>query len=83
MTCKVCISPVAINPDGVLCQSRDHKLWYGCRSTLGVTRGQYYYEAEVTDEGLCRVGWATSAATLELGQLGMNTKLILGVSVVC
>ena len=65
----------------MLCQSRDHKSWHGCRSTLGVTRGQYYYEAEVTDEGLCRVGWATPAATLELGQLGMDTKLLLGVSV--
>ena len=72
VTCKVCISVVAISPDGVLCQSRDHKSWHGCRSTLGVTRGQYYYEAEVTDEGLCRVGWATPAATLELGQLGGN-----------
>ena len=45
---------------------------HGCRSTLSVTRGQYYYEAEVTDEGLCRFGWATSAATLELGQLAGN-----------
>ena len=58
--------------DGVLCQSRDHKSWHGCRSTLSVTRGQYYYKVEVTDEGLCGVGWATSAATLELGQLSGN-----------
>ena len=28
---------------------------------------QIYYEAKVTDEGLCRVGWATRAAALELG----------------
>lgn len=26
-----------------------------------------YYEATVTDEGLCRVGWATRDANLELG----------------
>ena len=29
--------------------------------------GQYYYEAIVSDEGLCRVGWATEKATLNLG----------------
>lgn len=29
--------------------------------------GKYYYEATVTDEGLCRVGWATDKATLNLG----------------
>jgi ATP-dependent RNA helicase DDX1 len=28
---------------------------------------QVYFEAKVTDEGLCRVGWATRAAGLELG----------------
>lgn len=29
--------------------------------------GKYYYEAIVTDEGLCRIGWSTQAGTLELG----------------
>lgn len=29
--------------------------------------GKYYYEAKVTDEGLCRVGWSTLKAKLELG----------------
>ena len=29
--------------------------------------GKYYFEATVTDEGLCRVGWATLKAKLELG----------------
>jgi len=28
---------------------------------------QVYFEACVTDEGLCRLGWATRAAGLELG----------------
>lgn len=28
---------------------------------------QVYYEAKITDEGLCRLGWATRAAGLELG----------------
>ena len=29
----------------------------------------YYYEATVTDEGLCRVGWATDLAALDLGKM--------------
>lgn len=30
--------------------------------------GKYYYEATVTDEGLCRVGWSTKEACLDLGR---------------
>eukprot|EP00793_Prasinoderma_coloniale_P003340 PRCOL_00005975-RA len=41
--------------------------WAGCRATRGALRGRHYYEARVVDDGLCRVGWATRAATLELG----------------
>ena len=29
--------------------------------------GRYFYEATVTDEGLCRVGWSTDKGTLDLG----------------
>ena len=29
--------------------------------------GKYYYEATVTDEGLCRLGWATGRSLRELG----------------
>jgi len=29
--------------------------------------GKFYYEAIVTDEGLCRVGWSTAQASLDLG----------------
>ena len=29
--------------------------------------GKFYYEATVTDEGLCRVGWSTRDATFNLG----------------
>ena len=44
------------------------KEWHGCRSSLGVAgRGQFYYEATVTDEGLCRVGFSTDQASLDLG----------------
>ena len=30
-------------------------------------RGTYYYEATVTDEGLCRLGFSTPEAALDLG----------------
>lgn len=54
--------------EGVLCQSRDPQGWHGTRSNKGVTgKGKYYYEATVTDEGLCRVGWSTAKASHDLG----------------
>lgn len=53
---------------GLLCQSRDAQGWHGTRSNKGLTgKGKYYYEATVTDEGLCRVGWSTATAALDLG----------------
>lgn len=59
---------MAVSPDGLLCQSREHKEWHGCRTTKGIaSKGKYYYEATVTDEGLCRVGWSTKQACLDLG----------------
>lgn len=59
---------LAITPDGLRCQSRDFKVWFGCRCTTGVaSKGCYYYEATVVDEGLCRVGWSTDRANLDLG----------------
>lgn len=61
-------SAFAIAPDGLLCQCREHKEWNGCRSTFGVTTGKYYYEATVTDEGLCRLGWSTKNGVRELGK---------------
>lgn len=51
---------MAITPDGLRCQSREQKDWFGCRANKGVFgSGKYYFEATVTDEGLCRVGWST------------------------
>ncbi|CAG9559092.1 unnamed protein product [Danaus chrysippus] len=59
---------LAVTPDGLRCQSRDFNAWHGCRATKGVhTKGVYYYEATVTDEGLCRVGWSAQGARLDLG----------------
>lgn len=61
-------SALAVTPDGLRCQSREFKEWHGCRCTTGVKGpGKYYYEATVTDEGLCRVGWSTQQANLDLG----------------
>ncbi|KAG8227851.1 hypothetical protein J437_LFUL006474 [Ladona fulva] len=61
-------SALAVTPDGLRCQSREQKEWHGARATKGVHgSGKYYYEAIVTDEGLCRVGWSTALANLDLG----------------
>lgn len=59
---------MAIAADGLLCQSRDQQGWHGTRCTKGVAgKGKYYFEATVTDDGLCRVGWSTLKASLDLG----------------
>lgn len=61
-------SALAVTPDGLRCQSREQREWHGCRATKGVhSGGKFYYEATVTDEGLCRVGWSTPQANLDLG----------------
>lgn len=59
---------LAVSPEGLKCQSREFKEWHGCRCTTGVQgAGKYFFEATVTDEGLCRVGWSTQSANLDLG----------------
>jgi len=59
---------LAVAPDGLKCQSREQREWHGCRASKGVQgSGKYYYEATVTDEGLCRVGFSTTMASLDLG----------------
>ncbi|KAE8605134.1 hypothetical protein XENTR_v10014981 [Xenopus tropicalis] len=60
-------SSFAIGSDGLCCQSREIKEWHGCRSTRGVNKGKYYYEVSCHDQGLCRVGWSTLQASLDLG----------------
>ena len=39
--------------------------------------GRFYFEATVTDEGLCRVGWSTQQASLELGNHSYQSSLWL------
>ncbi|XP_037075202.1 ATP-dependent RNA helicase Ddx1-like [Pollicipes pollicipes] len=59
---------LAVTPDGLRCQCREQRAWHGGRATRAPCRaGRWYYEATVTDEGLCRVGWSTRQASLELG----------------
>ncbi|EJD76225.1 DEAD box ATP-dependent RNA helicase [Loa loa] len=59
---------LAIDPSGLLCQSRDPKAWNGTRCTHGVVgKGKFYYEGTITDDGLCRLGWSTANAVLDLG----------------
>ncbi|XP_065443742.1 ATP-dependent RNA helicase DDX1 isoform X1 [Chrysemys picta bellii] len=60
-------SAFAIGSDGLCCQSREVKEWHGCRATKGVTKGKYYYEVSCHDQGLCRIGWSTMQASLDLG----------------
>ena len=57
----------AIDPSGLVCQSRHEKNWNGCRATVGTTGGKVYYEARCEDEGICRVGWSTLAGKFNLG----------------
>jgi ATP-dependent RNA helicase DDX1 len=57
----------AVSPTGFDCQSRAPQNWCGARATVGVTSGKHYYEAQVSDEGLCRIGWSTIAAKLDVG----------------
>ncbi|XP_015179542.1 PREDICTED: ATP-dependent RNA helicase Ddx1 [Polistes dominula] len=59
---------LAITPDSLRCQSREQREWHGCRANKGIQGdGKYFFEAIPTDEGLCRVGWSTSQASLDLG----------------
>ena len=52
---------------GLRCQARNDRAWAGGRATVGATQGKVYYEITVADEGLCRVGWSTRQASLDLG----------------
>ena len=48
-------------------QARSERAWAGVRATAGATSGRHYYEVKLHDDGLVRLGWATAAASRELG----------------
>ncbi|KAF8365592.1 hypothetical protein PRIPAC_83421, partial [Pristionchus pacificus] len=59
---------LAIDENGMRCESRAPKVWNGARANASVTgKGKYYYEVEIVRDGLCRVGWSTERARLDLG----------------
>jgi ATP-dependent RNA helicase DDX1 len=58
---------VTLSPDRLMSQCRHPKDWGGVRAGRGVMRGRVCYEVTVRDDGLCRVGWSTAAASLDLG----------------
>lgn len=65
---------VAVAPAGLTVQCRHPKQWGGVRGTRGIQVGQsrsagtgWYWELTLDDEGLARVGWATSAGALNIG----------------
>lgn len=74
-TCDGCVlsmqhrsAIVAVSEDGLQCQARSDTEWGGCRATGSMKeKGKAYFEILVEDEGLCRVGWATQNASLDLG----------------
>ena len=57
---------VRARADGALTQARSEKQWAGGRASIGMASiGKHYYEATVKDDGLVRVGWSTSAGSLD------------------
>lgn len=34
---------------------------------MATTTGKYYFEATIVSAGICRVGWSSVAASLDLG----------------
>jgi ATP-dependent RNA helicase DDX1 len=60
-------SMVSVSEDGLAAQCRLEKDWGGVRGNIGVLKGSAYYEATMTDEGLCRLGWSTQAGSHNLG----------------
>ncbi len=58
---------LSISPDGLSCQSRAENAWQGVRATVGAHGGKVCFEVAIEDDGLCRIGWSTQAAALEIG----------------
>jgi ATP-dependent RNA helicase DDX1 len=58
-----------VDESGLSCDSTAATdVYCGARATHGVKTGRYFYECIVSGSGICRVGWSTVAAHLELGK---------------
>ncbi|CAJ0946287.1 unnamed protein product, partial [Mesorhabditis belari] len=59
---------LAVDRSGMVCESRAQKIWNGSRCRGGVhSKGKYYFEVKIENDGLCRIGWSTLSATRQLG----------------
>ena len=57
-----------VSADGLECACSAAQAWAGGRAGRGVTGGHHYFEVtQLSDDGICRVGWSTLAAKLALG----------------
>ena len=50
------------------CISKNATIWAGARATHGMRSGKYYYECSIESSGICRVGFSSMSAHLELGK---------------
>jgi len=58
-----------IDESGLSCEATcAPELYCGARGTHGVKSGKHFFECTVSGSGICRVGWSTVAAHLELGK---------------
>lgn len=61
-------SILVVDERGMSCSNTAQKQWAGARASHGVRGGKYYFECNVRGNGICRVGWSTMSASLELGK---------------
>ena len=66
----------AFTVSGLAVRNADQYRWQGGRSDKGVVAGKHYYEATITDNGLCRIGFATADAYQELGRFSYNISIL-------
>ena len=59
---------LVVTENGLKCSSSDPRAWSGARANYGVTAGKYYYEVLIQGNGVCRLGWSSTSANLELGK---------------
>lgn len=57
-----------IDESGLSCETTVVDIYAGARATHGVKAGKFCFECIVSGSGICRVGWSTVAAHLELGK---------------